>query len=148
MKKVILSALIVGSLMATSCKKTKEAAKDVKNSTENVANDVKEGAQKTVEATKEVAKDAADAVESAITGISIPKFEDPKLTEYVKSYTEYAKEYIDAKGDVLKSGLGEKGAKLAEQAKTAFSNLSPNDAKKYTEFMSAVNTKMHEATKK
>lgn len=144
MKKVILSVLVAGSLLATSCKNEKKEGNDLKENIENVATDVKEGATKATEAANEAVK----AVESAVAGISIPNFEDPKLTEYVKSYAEYAKEYIDAKGDVLKNGLGEKGAKLAEQAKTAFSNLSESDTKKYTEFMSKISAKMHESIKK
>lgn len=158
----MLSALVVGSLMATSCKETKKTGKEVVNATENavdktvdatknaadkVVDVTKDAATKVVDATTETAKDAVSKVEetvtSAIEGVTIPKFEDAKVNEYVKSYSEYAKKYIDAKGDVLKNAsLAKEGVKYANQAKELLKNMDAETAKKFNSVMNAIKSKM------
>ncbi|MBA6156335.1 hypothetical protein H3Z83_07390 [Tenacibaculum sp. S7007] len=147
MKKVILSVLVVGALLATSCKKEKEATKDA-------AKDVVEAADKAVDATKDAATKvvtdaeaavdkAVDAVKSAIEGVTIPEFKDPKVGEYLQTYSTYAKDYIEAKGDVLKNAeLAKKGVELAAKGKEIVSTLDAEGVKKFNSVMSALQSKM------
>ncbi len=144
MKKVILSVLIVGSLLATSCKKAKEGAKSVKETTETVVNKTAEG----VETATEVANQAVKSAESLVAGIEVPSFNNEEVDNYVKSFAEYAKAYIDAKGDVLKGDLSKKGQELASKASGVISKLNADDAKKLSDFMTGLQAKMVESTKK
>ncbi len=147
MKKVILSVFVVGALLATSCKKAKEEAKDVKDAAveavENTADATKDAATKVVDGVEAAADKAVEAVQSAIEGVTIPEFKDPKVGEYLKSYSEYAKEYIDAKGDVLKNAeLAKKGVEYATKAKDIVASLDEEGVKKFNSVMSALQSKM------
>lgn len=152
MKKVILSVFVVAALMATSCKKAKDAANDAATKTEEtgkkVVNEADKAANKVVEETKQVVDKAASAVQSAIEGVSIPAFADAKVTEHVKAYAEYAKKYIDAKGDVVKnSGLAKEGVKLAEQGAALVKTMDADTKKKFDGVMNAIKAKMAPAKK-
>ncbi|MDE0536021.1 hypothetical protein [Tenacibaculum sp. L6] len=154
MKKVILSVFVVGALLATSCKNTKEEAKDAATdaveAVENATEEATDAATKAVEETKEAAGEAAEATEeavesvkSAIEGIEIPQFEDPKVGEYLQTYSQYAKDYIEAKGDVVKNTeLAKKGVELATQAKDIVANLDEAAAEKFNSVMTAIQSKM------
>lgn len=147
MKKVILSVLVAGSLVATSCKKEKEAAKDatqtVTEAVDKAAEATEEATTKVVEEAKEAVDKTVEAVQSAIEGVTIPKFEDPKVGEYLQSYSKYAKDYIDAKGDVVKNAeLAKKGVELATKAKEIVSSLDAESAKKFNSVMTAIQSKM------
>ncbi|CAM1343948.1 hypothetical protein [Tenacibaculum amylolyticum] len=155
MKKVILSVLVAGSLVATSCKQeAKEAEKKVENATEAVVEETKKAADAVaeeakkavdgvVEEVKEVANDSAGDVKSALEGISIPEFKDPKVGEYLQSYSEYAKEYLAAGKDVVKNAeLAKKGVELATKGKEIVGSLDAEAAKKFTGVMSAIQAKM------
>ncbi len=149
MKKVILSVLVAGSLLATSCKKAKEAANDVKTTTETVADDTKKAAETVVKETKEAVTEATTgAVESALEGITIPEFKNPKVGEFLKTYSEYAKEYIAANGDVAKiTKLSAKSAELAQQGQALSGALDAESAPKYAKVMQAIMAKMAPAAK-
>ncbi len=144
MKKIILSVLVAGTLLATGCKKAKEAGNDLKNATEKAAGkalDVTKAAGNAV--VDDAANAVGDAIESAISGISIPKFEDPKVGEHLKAYSEYAKDYIANKGDVLKNAsLAKKGIELAKKGKEILGSLDSESAKKFKSVMSAIQSKM------
>lgn len=147
MKKVILTVLVAGSLMATSCKQAKEAGNDVKEATEEVANDAANAAEAAADATKEAVNEAAaevsDAVNSTVEGIKIPEFKDPKVGEYLESYAEYAEDYIEAKGDVVKnSELAKKSAELAAKGKEIVAGLDEEAKAKYNAVMNAIQAKM------
>ncbi|SNR17258.1 hypothetical protein [Tenacibaculum jejuense] len=143
MKKVILSIFLVGALTATSCKKAKEASEEVKQTTETTVKKTEEAATKATEETKAAAEETAKKVESALEGVTIPEFKDPKVAEYLKTYTEYAKEYIDANGDVSKiSKLAAKGQELATKAQTFTSSLDAEDAKKLSSTIQSIMSKM------
>lgn len=77
MKKVILSVFVVGALLATSCKNTKEEAKDAATdaveAVENATEEATDAATKAVEETKEATEEAVESVKSAIEGIEIPQ---------------------------------------------------------------------------
>ena len=162
MKKIILSALVVGSLLATSCKKEKEEAKNTtektveatadatKKAVETTADATKKAVETTTDAANEAVKEAENAVNkaagtiaSALDGVSIPDFENDKVEQHLKDYATYAKDYIDSKGDVLKNAsLAKKGIALTNEAKGLVSNLSTDDLKKYKDVMTAIQSKM------
>ncbi len=154
MKKVILTVLVVSSLVATSCKKAKEAGSDLKDAATTVVDETKNAADKAAEATKNaadaVADGAKDAVESvkgavgsALDGISIPEFKDPKVGEHLKNYASYAKDYIAAGGDVVKNAdLAAKGKDLAAKGKEIAGSLDAEAAKKFNATLSAIQAKM------
>jgi phage-related protein len=132
MKKIVLSVLVAGSLLATSCKEVTKGASDLKNATvetagsavdatTNAAGAVVDGAKdaagSAVDATTNAAdavangaKDAAGAVvdkasemvSSALGGVSIPSFANEAVTENLTKYAAYAKDYIAANGNVAK----------------------------------------------
>jgi sortase (surface protein transpeptidase) len=140
MKKIVLSVLVAGSLLATSCKEVKKESTDLKGATveaaSTAADATKDAADTAVEGTKDAAdavvdavKTASDEVKSVFDGISIPKFEDPKVTEFLQGYATHAKDYIEAKGDVLKNAkLAKKTVELAKEAKGIVSNLDEKAA--------------------
>ena len=74
MKKVILSALVVGSLLATSCKKAKEAGSALKEGTEAVANGAvdaaKDGANAVANGAADVANGAAGVVKDGANAVA------------------------------------------------------------------------------
>lgn len=154
MKKVILSVFVVATLLATGCKKAQEAGKDLKDATVEAAdkagdvvadgaNKVVDGAESVVDGAKDLADKAGDAITSAIEGVTIPKFEDPKVGEHLQAYTAYAKEYIAAKGDVVKNGaLAKKGVELAAKGKEILASLDAESAAKFKSVMNAIQSKM------
>ena len=132
MKKIVLSALVVGSLLATSCKEAAKGASDLKDATvettgsavdatTNAAGVVAEGAKdaavKVTDGVKDAAgtvvdgaKDAANTVadkatemvSSALDGVSIPSFSNEAVTKNLTDYASYAKDYIAADGSLGK----------------------------------------------
>lgn len=129
MKKVILSALIVSSVLAISCKQAKE---ETKNAVEAA-----------VEKTEEVAGEVAKSVESALDGVSIPSFDNKEVEDHLKNYATYAKECIAAKGDALKSAsIAKKGAELASKGAELIKNLDAESKEKFNSVMSAIQAKM------
>lgn len=184
MKKIVLSIMVVGSLLATSCKEVKDGAKDLKDSTveaaDNAADATKDGATKLVDGAKGVAADAVDAtkegaeklvegaenaanatidatkeganklvdgakeaVASALDGVSIPAFANEEVTKHLESYATYAKEYIAAKGDVMKNAkLAKQGVELAKKGKELLGSLDAESATKFKSVMSAIQSKM------
>jgi len=156
MKKLILSALVVGSLFATSCKKTKDAVKDgaevVKGGANAVAGAAKDGANVVAGAAKDganaaagLAKDGVDAVKSVVglDGVSIPEFKDAKVGEHLQAYASYAKEYIAGGADVAKNTeLMKKGADLLAKGKEILGGLDAESATKFNTVMTAIQSKM------
>ena len=165
MKKVILSVLVAGALLSTSCKEAKKEANDVKGAaveaTEKVAEETKaaadkvaeatgeaaekvaEGAEKAAEDVKEAVDGAKEAVQNAVAGITIPEFKDPKVGEYLTEYAKYAEDFAAAKGDALKqTSLAKKGADLATKAQGIVGSLDAESAKKFSDVMTAIQAKM------
>ncbi|PQJ71884.1 hypothetical protein [Polaribacter butkevichii] len=132
MKKIVLSLLVVGSLLATSCKEAKKGATDLKDATVETAGKaadatteaagaVAEGAKEAAGTVAEGATDAANAVvegaenavegvkdavsdakDSALAGITIPSFSNEAVTKNLTEYAAYAKDYIAANGNLAK----------------------------------------------
>lgn len=134
MKKIVLSMMVAVAMLVTSCKTEKK---------ESVKQDVKETTQEVKKEVKETTKEVAKEIESAIEGVKIPKFDNEKVTENLKSYAEYAKKYIDAKGDVLKNAkLIKEGKDLLEQGKELVKNLDEKAVKQYNKALRAIQAKM------
>ncbi|CAM1347928.1 hypothetical protein [Tenacibaculum insulae] len=144
MKKVILTMCVAGALLATSCKKAKEEVKDAKETTvETVEKEAKATTEEATKTVEETVDKATEAVKSAIEGVTIPEFKNPKVGEYLQSYSQYAKAYIDAKGDVLKNTeLATKAAELATKATEITSSLDAESAVKFGKVMNAIQAKM------
>ena len=147
MKKVILSVFVVGALLATSCKNAKEETKATTDAaveaTEKAAEATKEAATKVVEKTEAAVEKATEAVKSALEGVTIPEFKDEKVGEYLNNYATYAKDYIAAKGDVLKNAeLAKKGVELAAKGKEIAGSLDAEGMKKFNSVMTAIQPKM------
>ncbi len=154
MKKVILSAFVVAALLATSCKKAKEAGEELKEGTEAVVDGAKEGAEAVVDGAKEgttavvegakdLAEKAGSAVTSAVEGVEIPEFEDPKVGEHLKAYSEYAKDYIAKGKDAYKdTALVQKGADLLAKGKEIVKGLDAESATKFNSVVTALQSKM------
>ena len=152
MKKVIMSALLIG-LLATSCKNAKEeTTKAVENATETTEKAVEKAADATKEAATKVVEKAeeavAEAAESVVNGVTIPDFKDDKVEEHLKNYAAYAEEYIAGKGDVVKNAsLAKKGVELANKGAEIVKSLDADEAKKFNGVMAAIQSKMAPAKK-
>lgn len=151
MKKVILSALIVSSVLAISCKQAKEETKNAveaavektEGAVDKVSESVENAATKVAEKTEEVAGEVAKSVESALDGVSIPSFDNKEVEDHLKNYATYAKECIAAKGDALKSAsIAKKGAELASKGAELIKNLDAESKEKFNSVMSAIQAKM------
>lgn len=150
--------MAVVALLATGCKKAKEAGSDLKDAavevtdkavdaTGDAANAVVEGAEDAADAVKEgaegVVEGAKEAVESALGGITIPSFSNPAVAENLKEYAVYAKDYIAANGNLGKiSALAPKGAALLAKGKELASKLDVKEMAKYKSVLSAIQSKM------
>lgn len=143
MKKVILSVMIAGSLLATGCKKAKEVKDAAVETTTKAADATKDAANTVVDGAKGMVDKAGEAVESALEGVSIPKFENAEVTKHLESYATYAKDYIAAKGDVLKNAkLAKQGVALATKGKELLGSLDAESAKKFKSVMNMIQSKM------
>ena len=144
MKKVILTMCVAGALLATSCKKEKEETKEtIVETIEKVTEENTEAATKAVEKVETAVKETTEAVKSAIEGIEIPEFSSPKAAKFLQSYSQYAKDYIAAKGDVLKNAkLAKRGVELAGEGKKIATTLDAKGVKKFNSVMVAIQSKM------
>lgn len=137
MKKIVLSMMVVGALLATSCKGEK---KEVKDAAKEVVTKVEKETEKVVEDTKKV---VLDMVDSALEGVKIPTFSNEAVTENLKAYASYAKEYIDAKGNLAKiTAMATKGADLLKKGKELAAKLDEKEMAKYKSVLSAIQSKM------
>ncbi|KGL61877.1 hypothetical protein [Polaribacter sp. Hel1_85] len=151
MKKIVLSVLIAGSLLATSCKEVKKGATDLKDATVETAGKAADATTDAAGAVADGAKDAAGAVvdkasemvSSALEGVSIPAFANEAVTKNLTDYAAYAKDYIAANGNLGKiSALAPKGAALLAKGKELASKLDAKDLAKYKSVLSAIQAKM------
>lgn len=140
MKKIVLSVLVMGAFVFTSCKSEK---KDVTKEIEKVVVETKKEVNKKVEEVEEVVEETKKDIQSALDGISIPNFENAEVTKHLESYATYAKDYIAAKGDVLKNAkLAKQGVALAAKGKELLGSLDAESAKKFKSVMNAIQSKM------
>ena len=136
MKKLLFGALTLVLLLAVSCKENADKAKDAtEEKTEQTAED-------TSASTTEQTEDSASS--------DVPSFSDSAVQDYVNSYEEYMTEYkkiAESKDMTAFAGLGTKGQELAKKAQEVLGNLSGDDAKKLTEYMTAKSKEIAELTK-
>ena len=142
MKKVLLSIAVV-ALLATSCKGKTEA----KEVTKDVVTEAKKEVVKTEEVVKEGVKEVVDGVKkdiaSALEGVTIPNFSNEAVTKNLTEYAQYAKNYVDAKGNLAKiTGMAAKGASLMKQGKELASKLDASELTKYKSVLSQIQSKM------
>ena len=137
MRKIVLSIMVVGALLATSCKGEKKEAKDA---AKEVVTKVEKETEKVVEDTKDA---VSDMIDSALEGVKIPSFSNEAVTENLKAYASYAKDYIAANGNVGKiSALAPKGAALLAKGKELASKLDVKEMAKYKSVLSSIQSKM------
>jgi hypothetical protein len=139
MKRILLSVLVVCALVVTSCKSEKKESKDaLKEVTTEVEKEVEE-----VEEVEEITNEVSKMVASALEGITIPEFENEEVTKHLQMYSSYAKDYIAAKGDVLKNAkLAKQGVALAVKGKELLGSLDAESATKFKSVMNAIQSKM------
>ncbi|WP_108866782.1 hypothetical protein [Aquimarina aquimarini] len=138
MKKVFLSLSLLVAVLAVSCKgETKSNATEGSEKVEEVA------AEETTEQAKE------ETTSEAASGV--PTFSDKAVQEYVNSYEAYVEEYkkvAESKDMTAFASLGEKGQKLGQKAQEVMGNLSPEDGKKLSDYMTKKATQLQELSKK
>ncbi|WP_407266940.1 hypothetical protein [Tenacibaculum maritimum] len=165
MKKIVLSVLVAGSILATSCKEAKKEAKEVTKETKDVADkaaevakeaatkvvteaketagEVAEGAKEAVEGAKEAVEGVAKEATSVLEGVKIPEFSNPEVTKNLTEYATYAKEYIAANGNLGKiSAMAAKGKELLAKGKELASKLDATELAKYKSALAAIQAKM------
>ena len=132
MKKIVLSVLVIGGLVFTSCKSEKKETKEVEKEVVKTEKVVKEEVE-------EVKKDLTSALE----GITIPNFSNEAVTQNLLAYAQYAKNYVDANGNIAKiTGMAAKGASLLKQGKELASKLDASELTKYKSVLSQIQAKM------
>ena len=127
-----------------SCKGEKKEAEKAKDGVKTeVVTEIEEVKTDVVTKVEETKKEVSDMVASALEGVSIPSFDNPKVTEHLQSYATYAKDYIAAKGDVLKNTeLAKRGVELAGEGKKIATTLDAKGVKKFNSVMVAIQAKM------
>lgn len=126
-----------------------DATKDAANA---AVNNVKDAANTAVDSAKDAANKAVegakDMVSSKLEGVTIPKFSNPAVTENLKEYAAYAKDYVAAKGNALKiSQLAPKGAELLAKGKKLASGLNAAELTKYNSVIATIKSKLTAAGK-
>lgn len=136
--------MAVVALLATSCKgKTEE----VKDATKEVVTEAKKEVVESKEAAKEQLKEVVEGakkdIASALEGVTIPNFSNEAVTKNLTEYAQYAKNYVDAKGNLAKiTGMAAKGASLLKQGKELASKLDASELTKYKSVLSQIQSKM------
>ncbi|MEO9572176.1 MAG: hypothetical protein ABJH82_00595 [Polaribacter sp.] len=148
MKKIVLSILAVGALVFTSCKsETKDATKSLEKvvveTKKEAVKKVDEVKKEVVEGVKEEVKEAKKGLTSAIEGITIPSFSNEAVSKNLLEYSQYAKNYVDAKGNLVKiTGMASKGAAILKEGKALASKLDASELTKYKSVLSQIQSKM------
>lgn len=112
-----------------------------------------DGATKSSTATEKTSK-SYSAKAAKIGGIDVPSFEDDNLNKFANKYASYLTKYEKAYKQ-MKNGnnsafnsLSSEGQELAQLATKFSSNISENDAIKYSEYMQKISTRMQEIATK
>lgn len=136
MKKFFLGALALVFLTVISCK-------DAANKAEEAADTAEEAVEEVAEKVEEAAEEVAEAVETAVDGV--PNFDNADVQKYVEKYEAYMAEYakiVESKDMTAFAGLAQKGSDLGKEAGDIAGKLSGDDAKKWTDYMTASSEKM------
>lgn len=126
MKKLLLLFTIVGLIAFVGCKNKAPKSQDKQDVKQEVKDEV-----------KEVVKDAG-----------IPKFSSPEVTKGVKEWKNFMDEYIKAyeKKDSKKiQELANKQQEWTQKTQEWASKMTPEDAKKWSDFAQEYSQKMVDA---
>mgnify|MGYP000076600563 CR=1 FL=1 len=136
MKKIVLSILVIGAVVFTSCKSEKKEVKEVEKEVVKTEKVVKEEV-------KVVETEVKKGLTSALEGITIPNFSNEAVSKNLLEYAQYAKNYVDAKGNLAKiTGMAAKGASLLKEGKVLASKLDASELTKYKSVLSQIQSKM------
>ncbi|MCA4775776.1 hypothetical protein OBK28_03310 [Empedobacter falsenii] len=137
MKKLFLAAAVLGVVSLSSCKSEKEKVADkVENTQENVANTV----QDQVEAGKETMDKVADVAKD------LPTFSDPKVTEFVTKYNQWAADMKLAAtaGDANKlAELTKQSVDFSKELQGYTQSLTAEDAKKLQDWTAEIQKQLN-----
>ncbi|CAM3357264.1 hypothetical protein [Empedobacter stercoris] len=137
MKKLFLAAAVLGVVSLSSCKSEKEKVADkVENTQENVANTV----QDQVEAGKETMDKVADVAKD------LPTFSDPKVTEFVTKYNQWAADMKLAAtaGDANKlAELIKQSVDFSKELQGYTQSLTAEDAKKLQDWTAEIQKQLN-----
>lgn len=124
MKKVLFALTVVGLTTMVSCKKD-----EVKVETESVDTTAVETAAPVVEETK------------TTTTVEVPTFSNDEVQKFASDYAKYTEDVIAAakSNDVAKvAELQTKASEWATKSQAALAKMTPEDAKKWSEFATAL----------
>ena len=124
MKKVLFALSVVGLTTMISCKKD-----EVKVETESVDTTAVETAAPVVEETK------------TTTTVEVPTFSNDEVQKFASDYAKYTEDVIAAakSNDAAKvAELQTKASEWATKSQAALAKMTPEDAKKWSEFATAL----------
>lgn len=124
MKKVLFALSVVGLTTMVSCKKD-----EVKVETESVDTTAVETAAPVVEETK------------TTTTVEVPTFSNDEVQKFASDYAKYTEDVIAAakSNDAAKvAELQTKASEWATKSQAALAKMTPEDAKKWSEFATAL----------
>lgn len=124
MKKVLFALTVVGLTTMVSCKKD-----EVKVETESVDTTAVETAAPVVEETK------------TTTTVEVPTFSNDEVQKFASDYAKYTEDVIAAakSNDAAKvAELQTKASEWATKSQVALAKMTPEDAKKWSEFATAL----------
>ncbi|MDB2385255.1 hypothetical protein N9V96_02155 [Polaribacter sp.] len=132
MKKIVLTALVAGSILLSSCKdSTKQKVKD---KMDEVGNSIEKGYEET-----------KTNVSTAFNDINIPEFEDEKAEAYLNDYANHIKKSMDAGVENFKnSEFVEETNNFANRSKEVMMNLDEDAQKKFNETKAKIDAKWNE----
>ncbi len=114
----------------------------------NKAEEAVDTAEEAVEEVAEKVEEVAEKVESAVDGV--PSFDNKKVQDYVNKYEEYMAAYkkaAESKDMTAFAALGKQGSALGTAAQGIAGELSGDDVKKWSDYMTASSNKMAEYAK-
>ena len=124
MKKVLFALSVVGLTTMVSCKKD-----EVKVETETVDSTAVETAAPVVEET------------TTTTTVEVPTFSNDEVQKFASDYAKYTEDVIAAakSNDAAKvAELQAKASEWATKSQAALAKMTPEDAKKWSEFATAL----------
>ncbi|WP_413533886.1 hypothetical protein [Empedobacter brevis] len=137
MKKLFLTAAVLGVVSLTSCKSEQDKVDaKVENAQENLSNTVEEQ----VEAGKETMDQISDVAKD------LPTFSDPKVTEFVGKYNKWAADMKLAAtaGDANKlAELTKQSVDFQKELQGFTQTLKPEDAKKLQDWTAEVQKQLN-----
>lgn len=143
MKKILLTALIAVSVAFTSCKENTK--KEINSDVTEIGKDVEKGLNNLENNIKEGYSDAKESVASTFNDIEIPKLNDTKAEEYLKSYANYIKKQANKGAENIKNAEFVKETKeFGEKSEMFLKNLGTEAKISFKATMSKIDAKAKE----